>query len=156
MPDVEWVRACYGLSEYYTTLYNELEASLHDPQVQDTKVSYHEFDLLDRSALETFLRNHHINAINLSYVLYELEEIKRRQVLEVLIRELPRPGIIILTEPQDELHREGCVVEAFIKEKEEPATLCFVSDGHFMGYVIPLDDYQEFISKAPIEYKHPA
>lgn len=156
MPDVEWVRACYGVSEYYRTLYNELETSIHDPQVQDARVLYHEFDLLDRTALVTFLQDYRINAINLSYVLYELEEIKRRQVLDILVRELPRPGIIIVTEPQDELHREGCVVEVFSKGDREPATLCFVSDGHFMGYVIPLDDYQDFFSKARIEFTHPA
>jgi hypothetical protein len=154
MPDVEWVRACYGLSEYYTALYNELETSLHDPQVRDAQVLYHELDLLDEVALVSFIRHHHINAINLSYVLYELEDIKRRQVIDILTRELPRPGIIIITEPRDELHREGCVVEVFVKDNQEPSTLCFVSDGHFMGYVIPLDDYQEFMSKAPIEYKH--
>ena len=72
-------------------------------------------------ALVTFLQTYRINAINLSYVLYELEEIKRRQVLDILIRELPQPGIIIVTEPQDELHREGCVVEVLIKGDREPA-----------------------------------
>ena len=136
MPDVEWVRACYGLSEYYTTLYNELETSLHDPQVRDAQVLYHELDLLDEAALISFIRHHRINAINLSYVLYELEDIKRRRVIDILNRNSPTRNHH-RHRARDELHREGCVVEVFVKDKEEPAALCFVSDGHFMGYVIP-------------------
>jgi hypothetical protein len=153
MPDIEWVRACYGPSEYYMALYNELRASLNDPQVKQAQVIYRELDLMDTPALISFIRQHRINAVNLTYVLYELDADYRRQVIDVLIRELFAPSIVIVTEPRDELHREGCVVEVYINGSQEPATLCFVSDGHFRGYVIPLDDYHDFVHDYPISYQ---
>lgn len=155
MPNAEWVHACYGPSDYYVGLYNELKQSLNDPQVRQAHVLYQELDLLDESALTSFIRQNRINAVNLSYVLYELETDKRQQVIAVLNKELETPGIVVITEPREELHREGCVVEVFINGVEEPAVICFVSDGHFMGYVIPLDDYHDFVTHYPIAYRRP-
>ena len=149
MPTTKWVHACYGPSEYYAVLYDELQASLNDPEVKSASVQYRELDLLDSAALASFIRDNKINAANLSYVLYELEPLQRQKTLEVIMRELHTPGLIIVTEPRDELHREGCVVEVFCNDQTDPLTLCFVSDGHFTGYVLPLDDYDEFVGSIP-------
>lgn len=90
---------------------------------------------------------------NLSYVLYEMESASKKQVIDVVARELYPPGLLIVTEPREELHRQGCVVEIFSNNKVEPTSLCFVSDGHFKGYVLPLDDYDNFVRKHPITFQ---
>jgi hypothetical protein len=151
MPTLEWVRNCYGSSAYYDALYDELEASVNDPEVKNSHVEYRELDLLDSRALVSFIREHRINAANLCYVLYEMEPDRRKELIDVVTRELFPPALLLVTEPREELHREGCVVEVFSENSREPMSVCFVSDGHFKGYVIPLDDYADFIRRYPIE-----
>jgi hypothetical protein len=153
MPDLRWVHACYGPSEYYLKMYDELQSTLDDSEVANAGVEYCEIDLLDTPTLVSFVRNNQINAANMSYVLYELETEKRRQILETLRRELLPPGVLIVTEPCEELHRAGCVVDIYFNGQPRPLSMCFVSDGHFKGYVLPLDDYDEFIRRYPISYR---
>jgi hypothetical protein len=153
MPTADWVRQCYGLSDYYDALYDELQASLHDPQVRAAAVEYRELDLLDTAALVAFIQQHRINAANLTYVLYEMEPERRAEIIDIITRELYPPALLLVTEPREELHREGCVVEVFSNNSVEPATVCFVSDGHFRGYILPLDDYADFVSKYPIAFQ---
>ena len=45
------------------------------------------------------------------------------------------------------------MVEFFHNGSSKPQTLCFVSDGHCKGYVLPLDDYENFVREYPIEYE---
>jgi hypothetical protein len=152
LPDLEWVHACYGRSEYYSNLYNELVQTVSTPEVTTPSVTYEALDLLDFEALSAFIHRHRINAANFSYVLYELEREKRAQVVETLVRELYPPGVLIVAEPHHELHGQGTVVELFHNGDIRPQTLCFVSDGHYKGYVIPLDDYDKFSNSFPISY----
>jgi hypothetical protein len=153
MPSLDWVHSCYGLSDYYDTLYRELQASLNDPEVQKAPVEFYELDLLDETALVTFIREHKINTVNLSYVLYEMEPERRRQVIRIVTRELYPPALLLVTEPREELHREGCVVELFSSNSLDPLSICFVSDGHFQGHILPLDDYTQFIGNYPIAFQ---
>lgn len=153
MPSLDWVHNCYGLSDYYDTLYHELKVSLNDPEVRQAPVEYHELDLLDETALAMFIREHEINTVNLSYVLYEMEPERRMQVIRIVTRELCPPALLLVTEPREELHREGCVVEVFSDNNLHPLSICFVSDGHFKGHVLPLDDYTQFIRKYPITFQ---
>lgn len=90
---------------------------------------------------------------NLTYVLYELESAKRSAVVEMLARELYPPAVILVSEPCRELHAQGAIVEFFHAGNTAPQILCFVTDGHYKGYVLPLEDYDSFIGKYPIEYK---
>jgi hypothetical protein len=152
MPSLDWVHNCYGLSDYYNTLYQELKASLNDPEVQKAPVAYYELDLLDETALATFIRDHEVNTANLSYVLYEMEPERRKHVISIVTRELCPPALLLVTEPREELHREGCVVEVFSNNSPTPLNICFVSDGHFKGHVLPLDDYTQFVRDYPIAF----
>lgn len=152
LPSLDWVHNCYGLSGYYDTLYRELQASLSDPEVQKAPVEYHELDLLDETALAAFIREHEINTANLTYVLYEMEPERRRQVIRIVMRELFPPALLMVTEPREELHREGCVVEVFCDNNLAPLSICFVSDGHFKGHVLPLEDYAHFTREYPINF----
>lgn len=153
LPNLEWVQACYGQSGYYTSLYNELIRALGEPDLSGTNVQYEELDLLNIEALSEFVHRHRINAANFSYVLYELERGKRAEIVEALVRELHPPGVLIIAEPHKELQGRGAVVELFHNGKVVPQTLCFVSDGHYKGYVIPLDDYEAFTRSFPIIYE---
>jgi hypothetical protein len=153
LPDLDWVHACYGRSEYYTNLYDELLRALHTPDVSTTNVQYEKLDLLDIEALGAFIHQHKINAANFSYVLYELESGMRTKIVEALVRELHPPGVLIVAEPHRELQGQGTVVELFHNGDVTPRTLCFVSDGHYKGYVIPLDDYESFARSFPIIYE---
>jgi hypothetical protein len=153
MPDLNWVHACYGKSTYYTHLYNELLQTRESPEVNSTDVSYEEIDLLDNNAVATFIHEHQINVANLSYVLYELEQPKRAAIVEMLVNELYPPGILLVSEPHKELHSRGVVVELFNAREGVQQTLCYVTDGHYKGYVLPLEDYDDFTEKYPIEYR---
>jgi hypothetical protein len=153
MPDLAWVRACYGRSEYYETLYSELIETMANPEVQRSPVSFHEIDLLDRRALAEFIDEHRINVANLTYVLYELDLPARKKVLQTIIDSLHPPGVLLVTEPSDELRRQGCFVDLYHNKSSKPLALCYVSDGHFKGHVLPLEDYDKFVKKYPIHYR---
>ena len=74
-------------------------------------------------------------------------------MIETIVHELHPPGVLLVTEPANELHRQGCVVDLFDNRSLEPMSLCYVSDGHFIGYVLPLDDYDAFTHTRPISYE---
>jgi hypothetical protein len=60
----------------------------------------------------------------------------------------------LVSEPHKELHSRGVVVELFNRrEGGVQQTLCYVTDGHYKGYVLPLEDYDDFTDKYPIEYR---
>jgi hypothetical protein len=65
MPDLNWVHACYGRSEYYTNLYNELLHTIASSEVKTAEVGYEEIDLLDFRSVAAFIHKHKINAANL-------------------------------------------------------------------------------------------
>lgn len=153
LPDLQWVHSCYGESEYYARLYNELLRTMDDSEVRAADVSYQEIDLLDFEAVATFIHQHEINAANLTYVLYEFERAKRSAIVEMLVRELHPPGVLLVSEPHKELHAQGVVVELFEDSNATPQTLCYITDGHYRGYVLPLEDYEGFTNQHPIEYK---
>jgi pimeloyl-ACP methyl ester carboxylesterase len=152
LPDLDWVRACYGQSEYYAELYNELLCTLEVPAIKDADVRYQEIDLLNSASIAEFIHQHKINVANLSYVLYELERGERSAIVEMLARELHPPAVLLVSEPHKELHAQGSVVEFFHSGETTPQTLCFVTDGHYKGFVLPLEDYDAFIKRYPIAY----
>lgn len=152
MPDLNWVHACYGKSEYYAHLYNELLYAMASPEFKTEEVSYEEVDLLDFKAVAAFIHKHKINVANVTYVLYEFERAKRSAIVKMLVNELYPPGILLVSEPQKELHSQGAVVELFHAGENVPQTLFYVTDGHYKGYILPLEDYDDFVEKYPIEY----
>jgi hypothetical protein len=153
LPDLPWVRACYGQSQYYTRLYEELLDVLKAPEVAASDAQFEELDILDLDALAEFISRNRVNAANLSYVLYELDSRKRAAVIDMIVQQLQPPGALIVSEPHNELHGQGTVVELYHNGDSKPQTICFVSDGHFRGYVIPLDDYDQFTRDHPIVYE---
>lgn len=152
MPDLNWVSACYGRSEYYAQLKAELQFAWTDPEVLGVEVQFTEIDLLDTAMLRAFVRDNQVNAMNLSYVLYELGREDRQEVISALLDHLPSPGVLVVVEPRDELHNRGCVVEVHTAESASPIPVCYVSDGHFKGDVLPLEGYREFFARYPIRY----
>lgn len=150
MPDRAWVAACYGSSAYYADLYRELLFTLSLPEVRDTTVHYEELDLLDRQALTRFVRARHINAVNLCYVLYQLAPDARTQIIDTLRAALDAPGVILTADPPDDMARPGCVVRLYQEASSAPLRVCAVSDGHFRGHVVPLDDYDTFARSYPL------
>jgi hypothetical protein len=153
MPDLNWVHACYGKSQYYAHLYNELLHTRASPEVKTAEVEYKEIDLLDFGSVVAFIHTHKINVANLTYVLYELERAKRSAIVKMLISVLYPPGILLVSEPHKELHSQGVVVELFNARENFQQTLCYVTDGHYKGYILPLEDYDTFMEKYPIEYR---
>lgn len=148
LPDLDWVRACYGPSAYYDERFQELLEVLALPEVAGAEVELVELDFTDPAALREFLTEHRINAVNLCYTLYEIPPPERGRVLSVLRDTLPTPGLIIVTEPNQDLARSGCVVS--VHDTTQPAIpwqpVCTVSDGHFRGgRVERLAGYHEFL-----------
>lgn len=85
MPDLAWVHACYGRSDHYADLYQELVRAVRTPGVRDAHVAYVEADLVDTGSLARFLRQNKINVMTLSYILYELAPATRTRVLQTLL-----------------------------------------------------------------------
>lgn len=153
-PDQRWVQTCYGPSAYYTAQFRELTEALELPEVRSVEVGYHELDLTDRVGLGRFLAGHGINAVNLSYTLYELDPASRAGVLDTLAGSLHPPGFAIVTEPAAELAQPGCTVS--VRDHADPRLrrVCTVSDGHFTGTVRPLEWFDRFVARYPIRFEH--
>ncbi|MGK5554319.1 hypothetical protein ACSNOI_22150 [Actinomadura kijaniata] len=153
MPDLEWVRSCYGSSDYYAELFAELVFTLDVLAEEGRRSRFHQVDLLDRAALTTFLRDNAVHAGNLSYVLYEIPPDARADLVATLREEMRPPGLLIVTEPRAELTRQGCDVLVYRQGRREPYRLCTVSDGHFKGKVTALEDYREFFARHPVTFE---
>jgi hypothetical protein len=152
LPDLAWVRSCYGPSAYYAAQYLELTEILDLPEVRTAEVEYVELDLTDHTALRRFVQERRVNVANLCYTLYEIEPTERAGILDTLAEALSDPGLMIVTEPNDDLTRPGCTVT--VRDRAGPARLpvCAVSDGHFRGQVTPLAGYREFVDNYPIRF----
>jgi hypothetical protein len=155
-PDQGWVRSCYGRSGYYADQYRDLLDALDRPEVRAAEVGYQELDLTDRVGLRRFITGRQINAVNLSYTLYQLDPAGRARVLATLAESLHPPGLVLVTEPHDELGRPGCTVSVRDHADPAPRPLCSVSDGHFVGRVRPLAGFDEFVARYPIRLARPA
>ena len=153
MPDLDWVRSCYGPSAYYTAQYHELTAALDVPEVHTAEVRYQALDITDLPDLDRFIDKHQINAVNLSYTLYELERATRAAVLATLTGALHEPALIIVTEPNEELTQPGCTVTIRDRDHPDGLPVCTVSDGHFRGRVTPLAGYRQFVGDYPIRFE---
>ncbi|WP_160573467.1 hypothetical protein [Actinomadura physcomitrii] len=152
-PDLHWVRECYGSSEYYDSLFGELVFALDAVDVNGATTETCEVDLLDTAVLRQFLHRWPIHAANLSYVLYEIAPDRRTQIINTLRDNLRPPGLIIVTEPRAELTRQGCETLVYCDYRTDPYRLCTVSDGHFIGEVTALEDYDEFTARYPIAFQ---
>ncbi|GLZ02845.1 hypothetical protein Acsp03_03120 [Actinomadura sp. NBRC 104412] len=152
MPDLEWVRSCYGPSDYYDELFSELTFTLDVLADEGGPVRFHEVDLVDDEALTAFLRDNAVHAGNLSYVLYEISMAMRAKLVRTLREGLRPPGLLIVTEPHGELTRQGCDVLVYCRDRQDPYRVCAVSDGHFKGKVTRLEHYREFFDRHPVTF----
>lgn len=152
MPDLDWVTACYGSSGYYQALHRELLHSLMTPEVRAARVHLAELDLTDTAGLSNFVDDNGINAVNLCYSLYELAPSCRALVIRTLANCLADPKVIIVTEPSGNLAEPGCTVTFYDNGTTEPLRICHVSDGHFKGSVVPLEDYDLFRNRYGIAF----
>ena len=155
LPDLSWVRTCYGPSAYYDTQYQELLDALAVPEVADAPVRYHEFDLADTTTLARFITAHRINTAVLCYSLYQFQPVDRAAVVDTLAATLDDPGLILIIEPTDDLTRPGCVVTIQDRQRPDPRPVCIVSDGHFRGRVTLAAGYREFVADYPIRFEPP-
>jgi hypothetical protein len=151
-PNIDWVRSCYGVTEYYSGLYRELIAAMESDDVQRASVTQVDLDLLNAGHLGAFLAGQRVNAVNLSYVLYEVDPASRPGIIAAIRRSIGPPGLVVIMEPHDELGARGCDVTVFDQRIESPLRICAVSDGHFKGKVAPLEDFDEFCSLCSIKY----
>lgn len=145
-PDLEWVRACYGESDYYMRLFGELLWTLDLPEVRNASVRLEELDLLRMDELASFITEHEVNAVSCSYVLYELPKEARSQVVATVVDSMPPPGLLIVIDPRPDVGYRGAVTlhEAARRESIEFAT---VGDRHFVGMIRPGPDYEDFASR---------
>lgn len=153
LPTSDWVKNCYGVSDYYRALYKELCDSFEIPDVQAVDVTYMAIDIVeDSTSLERFLTVYGVNAVNLSYVLYQVSTEARMEVLRTVQSSLRPPFIVVVVEPGGMLGRQGCTVRVYTHDSPEPLHVCSVSDGHFIGNVSPGPDYMAFTKRYPIAF----
>lgn len=150
LPDLDWVRECYGVSDYYDEAYRELVEVVNMPEVMAAEVTSVALDFTDYAALTHFIVSQRINAVCLSYALYELAPPLRRKVLRILLEALHDPGFIVVIEPNGGLTRQGCTVTVHERATQRSFSVCAVSDGHFRGRVMPLSGYRAFVDNHPI------
>jgi hypothetical protein len=149
LPDLAWVRSCYGPSAYYDRLFRELVEAIELTAAAGHHTRVVAVDLLDTPRLVRFLQHHRINAVNLSYVLYEFTPAVRSDLIDTLLCHLEDPKFIIVTEPNEDLARRGCRMVVYDRTGN-PRSVGAVSDGHFLGEVRPLDDFEWYFSRYPI------
>ena len=117
-------------------------------------MTYWELDLLDFGTVARFIHQHKINVANLTYVLYELDVAKRSAIVELLARELYPPSVLLRFGTAQGTALHGVPSSSFFHNGQTtPQTLCFVTDGHYKGYVLPLEDYEPFTRNYPIAYE---
>ncbi|MFC4337938.1 hypothetical protein [Salininema proteolyticum] len=151
MPGLDWVRRCYGASPYYDRLADELESVHTDPELGRVPVRWSEFDLTDTAALRRFVVRERINAVNLSYLLYQLTPADKEAILATLRSALAPPGFILVTEPRGELGLPGC--EVLVRTEAtgaEPLRVYRVSSGHYRGRAARLEGHRAFEELYPI------
>lgn len=151
LPDFAWVRACHGVSPYYDRLFDELLLAFELTEPTAAGVRYDEVDLLDGDRLTGFLRGGAIGVANLSYVLYELRPETRLEIIEAALDAMASPGVVVVTEPHDELAGAGCTVTVY-GHHHDPLRVLDVSDGHFRGQVRPGPDYDAFLARFRVAF----
>lgn len=144
IPDLGWVHGCYGPSEYYDLMFQEMRDTLAMADVQAANVTFVDQDARDLVALSEFIADENIAAVTAVYSLYQYSPRVRQDIANTIHRCLPPGGIFIDIEPHPALDRPGCVVEAWIQGVDDKLTICVVSDGHFRGLVIAAKDYDRF------------
>ncbi|WP_075731057.1 DUF2332 family protein [Streptomyces acidiscabies] len=145
LPTLEWVRACHGPSDYYERRFEEVRWSLEQARSTGTEVDLRALDMLDLAALEAFLRDHRINVVTCSFVLYQYAGPVRAQVVDTVTRALGSPGMLLSMEPRHALARMGSVVYAYRDDSTLPLHVADVSDGHFVGTVTVHDGLAELL-----------
>jgi hypothetical protein len=144
VPDLAWVRGCYGPSEYYDRLFQEMRETLTMLEMQTTNFTFVNQDARDLPGLAQFIIERNISAVTAVYSLYQYSPDTREAIARVIHRSLPAGGIFIDIEPHPALARPGCLVEARISGVRDKLTVCVVSDGHFRGAVMAAKDFDTF------------
>jgi hypothetical protein len=144
LPDLDWVRRCYGPSPYYDHMFEEILETLKIPEVQDASFTPVDRDACDVSALAEFISANSIRAVTAVYSLYQYSAEIRREIDRAISGSLPEGGIFINIEPHPTLGQPGCIVHIWLPGKRDRLTVCSVSDGHFRGRVIAGEDYDKF------------
>lgn len=146
-PDLEWVRACYGESEHYQKMFDELRWAQSLPEVADASVAFTELDMQKLDHLSEFLTRNRVNAVVFSYVLFELRADGQQAIIDTVLESMPSPSMVIVMDPRPELMYRGCAVTLYLDGDNNPLDFAVVSDGHFIGDVLPQRDYAQFADR---------
>lgn len=144
LPDLQWVRNCYGPSRYYDALFQELLWVVHRPEVTTSDAVLVEMDMLDLGELRALIRRERIQAINCSFVLYQYESAVRSEVIAEMVTSMVPPGLLISMEPRGDLTLQGCQIVLYGAGVLDPIRFATVSDSHFVGQVLRADHYDAF------------
>ncbi|MEV6964421.1 hypothetical protein AB0M47_04835 [Hamadaea sp. NPDC051192] len=132
LPTLDWIRSCYGPSTYYQDRFSELLWSLD--QTADVHVDINALNILDLPRLARHIRDRQINAVTVSMVLYQYDDITRRRVIAAVVESLTTPGILLTMEPAHGLLQPGCHIDAYLAGSHKPIPVAAVSDAHFIGH----------------------
>ncbi|MDY7085963.1 MAG: hypothetical protein SYR96_12740 [Actinomycetota bacterium] len=144
LPDLNWVRNCFGPSHYYQDRLEELLWSLRLP-VEGPPIRTTALDILDAGTFEQFLEAGRYNAVTCNFVLYQYEPEVRRAVIASIVRNLPRGGIFLNIDLDPSMARPGCRIIAHLGGRDDTLHLLDVSDAHLIGSVRAGADYEEFL-----------
>ncbi len=147
IPDLDWVRHCYGPSRYYDRLFNELLWVLGLPEVVRSSACILALDVLDARKLGAFIRNHHIQAAQCGFVLYQYQPATREAVIASIVENLAQPGLLISMEPRGDLTEQGCHIRLFLAGRQEAVRFAVATDSHMVGCILPDEDYKEFTTE---------
>ncbi|NUR25404.1 MAG: hypothetical protein HOV83_06065, partial [Catenulispora sp.] len=145
LPTLDWVRACFGPSPYYSDRYRELLWSLDETADVADHVTVDALNLLDREQLAEYIRAHRFNAVCCSFVLYQYDPELRTRIVENIVHSMSGPGVFLSMEPSHGLLRQGCTVTAYLARVPEPLHVADVTDGHFLGAVHAGPDLARFL-----------
>jgi len=146
LPTLEWVRACYGASEYYRDDFEDLLWTLDQCRDSASECEFEAFDLLDHDGLTALLRARRVNVATCNFVLYQFDAPTRQAIVDSVLDGLDAPGLLLTMDLSGALATPGAVVTAYQTGTRRPLHVADTSDAHLRGTVTCGSDLDILIS----------
>ncbi|QYC41681.1 hypothetical protein Nocox_20360 [Nonomuraea coxensis DSM 45129] len=133
LPSMEWLRSCYGPSEYYEERLEELLWSFDMTAEEGRAVVTAELDILDLPRLAHFLRTNRFNVITCNFVLFQYDVSVQKAIEACVMDNIASPGLFLTMNPSHGLLRPGCQVRGRLAGEPKELRLVAAGDAHLIG-----------------------
>ncbi|WP_433511788.1 hypothetical protein ACQP2T_49715 [Nonomuraea sp. CA-143628] len=136
LPNMDWVRACYGPSRYYEERFQELMWSFEQTAGVESDVLIRELDMLDLPRLADFILTNQFNVVTCNFALFQYAQSVQEAVERCVVQNMASPGLFLTMNPSHALLRPGCQVRGRLVGNTSELQLADASDAHLIGTII--------------------